>query len=226
MTSEADMLRNAAPTGEVASPDAVSRGHDRLGSTACGLPSIEAERAREYLLLAALLRAAPNQRLLDGLAGLQGSATPLGLAHVRLAEAARVATASSVATEYMQIFIGVGRGEILPYGSFYLTGFLHERPLARLRADLDRLDIVRQPDVYEPEDHIASLLEVMAGLVGGAFPAGPREADRFFARHIKPFAERLMMDIASAPSARFYKAVGLLGSTWLEIETEVMQLPP
>src|SRR5581483_2585663 len=92
-------------------------------------------RAQEYALLATLLIRAPDARLLEKLAALRGDASPLGVAHAALAQAASETTVERVEREYFDLFIGLGRGELLPYGSYYLTGFLHERPLARLRAD-------------------------------------------------------------------------------------------
>src|SRR5262249_16163191 len=93
---------------------------------------VDAARAPEYPLLSVLLARAPDQVLLDRIASLRGDASPLGLAHVALAEAAASTTAERVEREYFNLFVGLGRGELLPYGSYYLTGFLYERPLARL----------------------------------------------------------------------------------------------
>jgi TorA maturation chaperone TorD len=185
---------------------------------------LRAIRATEYLLLSNLFARAPKAELLARLTTIRGDATPLGMAHIALADGAAGASAEAAAKEYFDIFIGVGRGEIVPYASFYLTGFLNERPLARARADMDRLGIARSPDVFEPEDHISSLLEVMAGLLRGDFDAAPREADTFFARHIAPWAPRLMADIEAAPSARFYKNVAHFGRVWLDIEQEAATL--
>ena len=186
---------------------------------------ISAARATQYLLLATLFARAPNAALLRDLAKLQGGVSPLGLAQIALADAARDAEASDIATEYLNLFIGVGRGELLPYCSFYLTGFLHERPLARVREDMARLGLERQGGVFEPEDHISSLFEIMAGLTGGSFDAPGKAADNFFERHIEPWAPRLMADVAAAPSARFYKHVARLGAVWIEIEQDVVRLP-
>src|SRR5437588_12163045 len=136
-----------------------------------GLDEVEAARAQEYALLSALLARAPDAALLAQLSQLHTDASPLGLAHGALAEAASRATVEGVEREYFELFIGLGRGELLPYGSYYLSGFLHERPLARLRADLLRLGIERTDGNYEPEDHAATLCEIMAGIVGGSLPA-------------------------------------------------------
>src|SRR6185436_17445034 len=103
-----------------------------------GVDDVDAARAQEYALLSALLARAPDRALLERLATLRGDASPLGLAHAALAEGASQTTSERVEREYFDLFIGLGRGELLPYGSYYLTGFLHERPLARLRKDLDK----------------------------------------------------------------------------------------
>jgi hypothetical protein len=139
------------------------------GSASEGVDDLDAGRAQEYSLLSALLARAPDRALLERLATLRGDASPLGLAHAALAEAASRTTSERVEREYFDLFIGLGRGELLPYGSYYLTGFLHERPLARLRMDLDKLGIERAAGQAEPEDHAAILCEIMAGLVSRRF---------------------------------------------------------
>src|SRR6185503_59480 len=125
-------------------------------------------RAKEYALLATLLVRAPDAKLLEKVASLRGDATPLGVAHAALAQAASETTVERVEREYFNLFNGLGRGELMPYASYYLTGFLHERPLARLREDLGRIGIARADGVVEPEDHAATLCEIMAGVVGGS----------------------------------------------------------
>src|SRR5262249_53761588 len=125
---------------------------------------IDVARAQEYALLAALLARAPDADLLKRLSALGGDASPIGLAHIALSEAAARLNADAIQHEYFNLFVGIGRGELLPYGSFYLTGFLNERPLARLRADLAELGIVRAASNLEPEDHAATLCEIMSGL--------------------------------------------------------------
>ncbi|MBP0115208.1 MULTISPECIES: molecular chaperone TorD family protein [Bradyrhizobium] len=181
---------------------------------------IDAARAQEYALLALLLSAPPSKRLLDQLAALSGDATPLGRAHAALAEAAASAVAAKVEREYFDLFVGLGRGELLPYASYYLTGFLNERPLSRLRGDLTTLGIEPVANNFEPEDHAAILCEIMAGLAGGRFDASPEAQRAFFEKHVSPWMGRLFTDIESARDAGFYRAVGALGRTFIEIETE------
>src|SRR5699024_6049619 len=97
------------------------------------IDDLDQARSEQYGLLASLLLRAPDADLLERLASLQGDTdTPLGQAHHALASAAGVASAEAVRREYHELFVGVGRGELLPYASYYLTGFLNERPLARL----------------------------------------------------------------------------------------------
>lgn len=190
-----------------------------------GVDDVDLARARIYALLGALLTRAPDADLLARIGDLRGDATPLGLAHIELAEAARNARVERVEQEFFDLFIGVGRGELLPYGSFYLTGFLHERPLARLREDLARFGIDRAEGVAEPEDHAGILCEIMAGLASGELPA-PAGSDRtIFEKHMAPWIGRLFADIERAQAADFYRRVGSLGRVFIEIETEAFALP-
>jgi TorA maturation chaperone TorD len=186
---------------------------------------IDAARAREYALLAVLLAGPPNAALLRRLACLRGDATPLGLAHAAMAKAAQAATPEGLAREFFDLFIGVGRGELLPYGSFYLTGFLHARPLARLRADLLALGVERVAEECEPEDHAAILCEIMAGLAGGTFVAPAERQREIFDRHLAPWIGRFFADLEAAEKAEFYRHVGALGRRFIGIEAEGFALP-
>ena len=124
--------------------------------------------------------------------------------------------------EYMRLFIGVGRGEILPYASYYLTGFLNDKPLANLRNAMAQMGIERAEGVKDPEDHIASLFDIMSGLIRGSFAADgdlAAQAD-FFKKHIEPWAPLLMQDIEAAKSAVFYAPVGTIGRAFMDIESE------
>jgi TorA maturation chaperone TorD len=186
---------------------------------------VDAARAQEYTLLAALLSRAPDQALLDRLATLRGDASPLGVAHAALAEAASRTSAERVEREYFDLFIGLGRGELLPYGSYYQSGFLYERPLARLREELSRLGIERADDESEPEDHAAILCEIMAGLINGRLPAESGADRNLFTKHLSPWIGRFFADLEQAQAADFYRHVGTLGRLFVEIETEAFALP-
>ena len=186
---------------------------------------VERERAQLFALLGRLLSDVPDRELVARLAALDPDASPLGRALRTLAEAAAaVPSPEALEREHFALFIGVGRGELLPYASYYRTGFLHERPLAELRGDLARLGIARRPGVSDPEDHIAFLCETYAGLLDGSL--GPAaEAEGFFARHLRPWAGRFFADLEAAEAARFYRAVGALGRLAVEIEEAAAGLP-
>jgi len=190
-----------------------------------GVDNVDLARANEYSLLTALLTRAPDAKLLAQIGELRGDATPLGVAHVELAEAARDAEPEQVAREYFELFIGIGRGELLPYGSYYLTGFLHERPLARLREDLARIGVARADGVAEPEDHAGILCEIMAGLASGQLPAPPDSDRTIFQKHLAPWIGRFFADLERTEAANFYRCVGTVGRLFMDIETEAFALP-
>jgi TorA maturation chaperone TorD len=208
---------------EILRPDLFARGDD--DEVVADLDEIDAARAQEYALLAALLARAPDADLLASLAQLRGDASPLGLTHVQLAEAAAKANVERVEREYFNLFIGIGRGELLPYGSYYLTGFLHERPLARLREDLIRIGIERSEGNAEPEDNAAMLCEIMAGLVSKRFPAPAGTDQEIFDKHLAPWIGRFFADLERAQEADFYRSVGALGRVFIDIETQSFALP-
>jgi TorA maturation chaperone TorD len=185
---------------------------------------IDRARAQEYALLATLLSRSPDRDLIGRLALLRGDASPLGAAHAALGEAAGRADQASAGREYFDLFTGLGRGAILPYSSHYLTGSLYGRPLARLRETLQQLGITGGAGHSEPEDHVAILCEVMAGLVGGDI-AGPAGTDRvFFEKHLAPWIRRFFVDLEHAKSADFYARVGSLGRVFVDVETEAFAL--
>jgi TorA maturation chaperone TorD len=185
---------------------------------------VELARAQEYALLACLLARAPDQALLDRIANLPGDASPLGLAHAALAEAASGTDAARVEREYFNLFIGLGRGELMPYASYYLTGFLHERPLARVRECLGRLGIERAAEEPEPEDHAAVLCEIMAGLAGGSFAALEGAQREFFEQHLLPWIGRFFADLQQAEAADFYRRIGTLGRVFMDVEAKAYSL--
>jgi TorA maturation chaperone TorD len=191
---------------------------------ASGVDEIDLLRSHEYDLLAVLLGRAPTQDVLDRLANLKGDASPLGLAHLALADAAAAVDPDALQREFFDLFVGVGRGELLPYASYYLTGFLHERPLANVRESLGALGIERAKNVFEPEDHIAILCEVMAGLAAGRFETEAGADGRFFERHLRPWAPRFFADLETAKSARFYRAVARVGGLFMDIEAEASSM--
>jgi len=180
----------------------------------------EAHRAQLYGLLARFLGAAPSAELLAAAADLDGDGTEFGRAIDDLAAAAAITSARAAAEEFTVLFIGLGRGELIPYGSYYLTGFLHEKPLAMLRTDLARLGIGRADGSPDPEDGIAALCEVMEGLIAGRFgaPADLAAQREFFRTHIAAWAGRFFRDLEAAASAKLYRPIGTIGRLFMEIE--------
>lgn len=180
-------------------------------------------RGRVYALLGNLLAGPPRAELLERLAGIEGDAGGETLAQAwhSLGMAARSADVESVDDEYHDLFIGIARGELVPYASWYLTGLLMEQPLVDLRNDLEALGIERRDAVSEPEDHIAALCQVMALLTNQVSYERQRG---FVARHLAPWAQRFFDDLCSAKDAGFYEAVGRLGRAFIALEWRYLEL--
>ncbi len=183
-------------------------------------------RAQWYSLLARLLSAPPDRAALDLVGSLEGDESDLGRGIKTLAAVARRTTPEAAEEEFFNLFIGVGEGEFFPYGSYYLTGFLNEKPLARLRRDMAALGIARAEAVKEPEDHIAALCEMMAGLITGAFggPVDLATQQEFFATHIGCWAPRFFEDLQAAESAAFYMPVGTIGGVFMTVESRAFEM--
>ena len=183
-------------------------------------------RADLYDLLGALLAAPPDAALLRQCAGLHGDGTALGRSVTALARVAAATGPSKARAEFDALFIGLGRGELLPFASYYLTGFLNEKPLAKLRRDMAGAGIERSPTVFEPEDGIASLMEMMAGLIRGRFGApAPVERQRdFFGAHVGPWAGHFFADLEGARASVLYAPVGAMGRAFMEIEREAFRM--
>jgi len=194
-----------------------------------GAASMEPEtrlRADTYRLLGRLLAAPPDAdtlRLL-GEAPITEDDNLLAVAWRMLALSAQRTTASQAADEYQTLFIGLGRGEIVPYASWYLTGFLMEQPLAKLRADMRVLGFERHDDVREPEDHAAALCEIMALLAGDEAAAPLQTQAGFFKTHIEPWMAGFFRDLQGASSARFYRAVGQLGEQFVGTDQQYLEM--
>jgi TorA maturation chaperone TorD len=191
-----------------------------------GIAEEDLLRANIYSLLGRLLARPPDRATLDAVAGIKGDETELGQALQAMAAAARASTPETVDDEYHALFIGLGDSELNPYGSYYLTGFLYEKPLAKLRGDMAEIGIARADQVYEPEDHIAALCEMMCGLITGAFGqvTDLDEQQNFFATHIAPWAERFFEDLERSPTAAFYMPIGTVGKLFVAIENQAFQM--
>lgn len=196
-------------------------------SRSLAIGSEDQMRADLYALLANLLFNPPSQEILDLVCNLDGDQnTEMGQAFDALSVIAGKASLVDIRDEFNGLFIGMGRGELLPYGSYYLTGFLNEKPLATLRNTMRDLGIQKIESVKEPEDHIGRLCEMMSGLILGAYgePAGLDVQKQFFSDHVGTWAGHFFADLESAKSSRFYQPVGTIGRLFVEIETNAFAM--
>ena len=193
------MLIVEAATGvdrKVLRPDLYGRRNNISGAD-----DVAMARAQEYALLATLLVRAPDAKLLESSPVCAATRRRSVSRMPRSPRPPAKPRVERVEREYFNLFIGLGRGELLPYGSYYLTGFLHERPLARLRADLAPLGIERAEGNCEPEDHAATLCEIMAGMLGGSLPAPQGTDQQIFEKHLAPWIGRFFADLERAEAA-------------------------
>ncbi|MCO4848740.1 MAG: molecular chaperone TorD family protein [Yoonia sp.] len=198
-------------------------------NVAVSLTDIDQEdrlRADLYNYLGLMLAAPPDQMLLDQTTVLTGDDTDLGQAIKALARVAKVSKPKAVRTEFNALFVGLGRGELLPYASYYLTGFLNEKPLANLRATMANFGMERADNVFEPEDNIASLMEMMAGMIVGRFGkvASIEEQREFFNAHIGTWSTHYFSDLQAAKSSVLFASIGAVGSAFMDIEREAFRM--
>lgn len=178
-----------------------------------------------YVLLSYLLLQPPEDDFLKHLAKLSWEkeiSSSLSLASETLRETAECCSIEGIEIEFDNLFIGMGRGEIVPYASWYGEKLMMGAPLVQLRRDLAKLGICRQTDVFEPEDHAAALFETMA-LITRNPNISQNQQTAFFCRHIHPWMIRFFQDLQQAPSARFYRSVGSLGEHFLRMENQHLQ---
>jgi TorA maturation chaperone TorD len=192
-------------------------------------PSIAPEdtlRAQWYRLLARFLSLPPSSAELQAAAALVGGDSEFGRAIAGFARACAGCDPERVAREFHDLFIGLSRGLLVPYGSYYLSGFLHEKPLAKLRQDMARLGVARAAGVADPEDHIASLLEMMAVFIEGSCGRCLSLAEQkdFFATHIGNWAAVFFRDLEAAEGSLLYAALGTVGRSFLAIEEDAFAM--
>ncbi len=187
-------------------------------------------RASAYSILAALLRKVPKKEVLEHVAHFSNVAVDedeLLLSMSTLGLAAQSSDLLAIDDEYHDLFIGLGRGELVPYGSWYLTGYLMEKPLSLLRDDLKALGFERDENVVEPEDHVAALCEVMSLLITNESQITDESVDTetqkiFFEKHLSEWVNRFFDDLSNAESAVFYRSVGRFGSAFMNLEKQYL----
>ncbi len=204
----------------------MTQGAHASTSSVEGLPEEERLRADLYALLANLLSTPPTQQALAQIAELSGDTSELGEGITALAKIAKLTSSDAAEREFNALFVGLGRGELLPYASYYLTGFLNEKPLATLREHMAKLGIERDQDVKEPEDHIATLCEIMAAIITGAHGIRLSLSDQeaFFNTHIAPWAEHFFTDLEGAKGSVLYAPIGKIGRAFMRIEIEAFRM--
>ncbi len=183
-------------------------------------------RADMYSFIANLIRSEPSVELIETIKNLKGDKSNIGSAIKLLSKFANSLHISEIQDEYVSLFLGVGRGELLPFASYYLTGFLNDKPLSKLRDDMNKIGVVRLKEVKEPEDHISSLFDIMSGLITGKFGKQytVSEQSDFFEKHLNTWVHLLMTDIESAKTAVFYAPLGSLGKEFINIEREAFRM--
>ena len=193
-------------------------------SVGSAIDSSDAARAEIYLLLGALLAGPPDDAVLALLQEMsieEQEATPMTPTWQALQTAARAADIKQVDEEYFSLFIGLGRGELVPYASFYIHGFLMEKVLASLRNELTTLGFELQEGISEPEDHVAALCETM-GMIISESGLSLGEQSVFFKTYIASWMGDFFAELHEAESADFYRAVAQLGQQFLEIESQYL----
>ena len=227
MTMQAQVEFNKEPLQQKLAPEAVTQ-NDVIN------PGLDKEileeeqqyRSSAYSLIAALLRSSPDQALLDHVSNLASVSRDddddLLLAMSSLGLSAKTFTPEDLDDEYHCLFIGLGKGEVVPYGSWYLTGFLMEKPLSDLRDDLVRLGYVRSDSVSEPEDHAAALCEVISMMISDGSELTVQ--GKFYQSHMANWMERFFEDLSNAKSSVFYKAVGRFGSAFMAFENQYFSM--
>jgi TorA maturation chaperone TorD len=190
----------------------------------------ELARADLYGLLARLWLAPPDAALLQQFA-LAAMQPPEPGGHLdapwsALVAALRATDAVAAAVEYDALFQGIGKPEILLYGSYYLSGYLNERPLVALRADLQRLRLARDESRGETEDHLAYLFEVMRWLIGGdeVEVCNLEQQRRFFRSHLQPWVEAMCDSVEAHPRARTWRALAAFTRAFMQVEAQAFDM--
>lgn len=220
------MLHSTSGAAIKTTPKSVASGEETTVSGGLTVCLEDRARAEAYRLLSGFLARSPTPDHLLFAATLPGDETEFGAAIGNFAHIASLSAVDAVDQEFHTLFIGIGRGELLPYGSYYLTGFLNEKPLARLRSKMIEIGIERDPSVKEPEDHIAAVCDMMASMIlGDHAPAADINTQReFFNDHVRNWALFFFRDLEGAKASVLYAALGRVGRIFIEIETTAFSM--
>jgi TorA maturation chaperone TorD len=190
----------------------------------------ELARAEAYGLLARLWFAPPDDDLMEqfkvAVTQAPQSGAFLEAPWETLVAAFREHDRSSIAREYDALFHGVGRPDVFLYGSFYLSGFLNDKPLAALRADLTELGLAKDEGKGETEDHVAFVFEVMRYLIAGddIVICNLERQRRFFRSHVQTWVEALCDAVNAHPRAQAYARLADFTRAFIQVETQGFDL--
>ena len=187
----------------------------------------QAMRAAVYELLGSLLAKQPEEQTLERLRNIgeiDVSDGQIAMGWELMKQASLKFDQEAIHDEYFSLFLGVGRGELVPFGSWYITGFLMEKPVAVLRSELIRLGIERQEGVVESEDHIAALCDAMALIIRNSDEIPLATQQQFFNDHLSPWVGRFFNDMQNAKAAHFYRSVGFFGESFFEFEQQLLDM--
>lgn len=205
----------------------VDASHNDVPDLSVVLPE-DRVRAEVYALLSNLFYQPPSKELLQAIAISKSMCNDdIDSEYCRawraLQQAAANADVEAVKDEFDTAFIGTGRQPVMLYGSFYLAGFLNEKPLAQLRDDLTKMGLTRSGGSHETEDHISALCDVMRFLIAGdqeTLPAALDAQRDFFLRNIKSWDSRLCAAVIGANQTHFYKHVAQFAREFFALENE------
>jgi TorA maturation chaperone TorD len=213
-TIQSTQDENTAYANEVTDNDLAAIAEDQL------------YRSSSYALIAALLRSPPDSAMLEYIAQLiqqpHDDSDDLLVAMSTLGLSAKMLNPTSIEDEFHKLFIGLGKGELVPYASWYLTGFLMEKPLSDLRDDLARLGYERDESVAEPEDHAAALCEVMSMMISEGLDLDTQQ--QFYNSHMESWIGRFYSDLSEASAAVFYKSLGRFGVAFKALEDDYFSM--
>jgi TorA maturation chaperone TorD len=213
--------------------DAPRSRHEERKSNLTPIDSIEDQaRADFYALLARLFYAGPDDKLLQAIViapepASERADAPLVESWRALAAAASAVTEEALVEEYQQLFIGVGRPDVMLFGSYYLAGFMNEKPLAQLRDDLAALGLARSEHATESEDHLAALCDVLRFLISGNSETRPAAIERqkaFFSKNMQPWVLQFCQAVMHSEKANFYKRAAAFAGAFFAIEIEAFEI--
>ena len=204
---------------------------------------LEEDRARAdcYALISRLFYAAADAALLKQFASLaplpapepaalpqetasgeDRDATAYADAFRALQHASRDADPDAVRQEFDDFFVGAGKALVTPYTSGYVQPHSPDRHLLALRERIAKWGLGRREAVFEVEDHVSALCDVMRWLIERERPLEDQES--FFTGYVYAGLIAFCNAIEANPNASFYRVVAHLTRAFLAIEKRGFEL--